>query len=293
MAIPLSKIVARLRSKVDLIEEVRDVLQQDGTNYTVRLTSRPVVSGTDEVYITHTTFTTGFNQYVPRNGTQSPSYASGTNLVYEINYNRGELYFYQGSGFIIPSPDMTPFAPWNTSRVTAYYQKSRYTDTLLAEYASFAVAAVEIPLQIGMYVSGASGIAPITRSYSDNVDYFTSSPYAVDEKFVIAEDVEIIQELISLRASYNLSQRERRLGAGNAIRIKDGDTEIDTAVNQRYVRDYVMDIKTEFDELIKWVIYNMGNGYSLRQINEMQRPAMLNTSQFNGGMSDGQFFNLD
>lgn len=290
MAIPLSQIVARLRSKVDVIEEVRDVLQQDGTNYTVTLSAKPIVSGTDEVYITHSTFTTGFNQYVPRNGTQSVTYSQSNNLVYSINYSRGELYFYQGSGLLIPSPYMVPFAPWNTSKITAYYQKSKYTDDLLAQYASYAVASVEIPLQIGMYVSGLSGIAPLTRNYADNIDYFTSTPYAADEKFVIAEDVEIIQELIALKANYDLSQRERRLGAGNAIRIKDGDTEIDTSVNQRYLRDYLTDLKTEYDNLIKWVLYNMVNGYSLRQINEMRRPASV--SRYNGPISDNDFFNL-
>lgn len=286
MAIPMSKIVARLRSKADLVEEARDVLQQDGTNYTLRLTSRPIVSGSDEVFITHTTYTTGYNQQVPRNGTQSAAYSSGVNLVYDINYNRGEVYMYRGSGMSYMTGTLAPFAPWNTSQVIVYYQKSKYTDNVLSDYVSYAVADVESALQIGMYVSGISGdIAPLRRSYLDEVHYFGSNPYAPDEKFVITEDVEIIQELIAQKAAYNLAQRERRVGAGNAIRIKDGDTEIDTAVNQRYLVDYVRDLKADYDNNLKWIMYNMLNGYSLRQIDEQTIPGQQSSYTIRGGLA--------
>ncbi len=266
--IPLSKIVARVRSAADQIQPVRDVLQQDGTNYTVRLSSRPIVSGSEEIFITHSTFTTGYNQFVPRDGTQSGPYSSGANIVYTMNYSRGEVNFYFGSGTPVPNNTTIPFAPWNTSRVTAYYDKSKYTDQVLSQYASYAVADVETALQIGMYVSGVSGVAPLVRRDTDFVDYLTSNPYAPDEKYVIAEDLEIIQSLISAKAVFNLAQAERRIGAGNAIRIKDGDTEIDTAVNQRYLADYVRDLKKDYEDMLKYVMYNMMNGYNLRQIDE-------------------------
>ncbi len=267
--IPISRIVERLRSESDLAENQYEQITQDGTKYTVRLGFRPIVSGSDEAYVTHTTFTTGLNQFVPRNYSQSAGYASGNNLVYEINYPRGELRFYQGSGYLINSTGLVPFAPWSTSTVTVYYQNTKYTDKVMSDYASFAVADVEMSLQIGMYVSGVSGVAPSPRQYTDSIDYLTSSPYATDEKFIIVEDVEIIQSLIAKKASINLAGRERRTGAGNAIRLKDGDTEVDTAGGQRWVADYVRDLQKEYNNMVRFVMLNMGYGYDLRQINEL------------------------
>lgn len=266
--IPISSIIERLRTKADLPEQAKDTLIQDGTAYTVPLSFKPIISGSDEVYINHTTFTTGLNQFVPRNGTQSLGYSSGTNLTYTISYPRGELYFYRGSGYNINATGLAPFAPWSTSTVTAYYEKSKYTNKVLSDYASFAVADVESSLQIGMYVSGFSGVAPSPRLYTDNIDYRTATPYAADEKFIIAEDLEIIQELIAKKASWDLASRERRVGAGNAVRLKDGDTEIDTAGGQRYVADYVKDMKKDYEDMIKGIMIRMADGYSLRQINE-------------------------
>jgi hypothetical protein len=120
-----------------------------------------------------------------------------------------------------------------------------------------------------MYVSGISGIAPVPRSFTDAIDYKTSTPYAMDEKYIIAEDLEIIQELIAKKAALNLLSRERRVGAGNAIRLKDGDTEIDTAGGQRYVADYFKDVQLEYTNMLKFIMMNMLDGYSLRQINEI------------------------
>lgn len=269
MAIPILDIVGRLRTKADVIVNSKDIITQDGTSYTVSLTARPVASGSDEVYIQHTTFTTGLEQYVPRNGTQTALYASGLNLTYTINYDRGDLRFYRGSGTVIASTGLAPFAPWNTSNVIAYYQSSKYTDSLLGEYVSYAVAGVEMAIHIGMYISGISGVVPpFYRNNLDRINYKGVSPYGADEIFIIAEDLEIIQELVAQKAALDLATRERRLGAGNAIRIKDGDTEIDTSVNQRYLADFVKDIKAEYTDLIKWVIYNMGFGYNISQLNE-------------------------
>ncbi len=270
MAIPVINIVYRLRSRSDSVQDRKDEIGQDGTSYVIVLNNKPIVSGTDEVYISHTTNTTGYFQYVPRNGTQSLSYSSGNNLTYNINYSRGEINFYQGSGYT-PGSGLNPFAPWNTSVVTAYYQSSIYSDRVLADYVSYAVAGVEASLQIGMYVSGISGVAaPIIRDPNDRVDYLTNSPYGPGEKFIIAEDVEIIQELIAQKAAINLSVRERRIGVGNAIKIVDGDTQIDTSVNQRFIGDQLADLRKEYSDTLKFVMMNMIEGYSLIQINEMR-----------------------
>ena len=265
MAIPVINIVYRLRSKMDNVIDQKDVLSQDGTNYTVALSAKPIVVGTDEVYLTHTTFTTGYNQYIYRNGTQDPTVSQ---ITYDINYNRGELTFYRGSGWS-PASGLAAFAPWNTSTVTAYYQKSKYTDNVLSDYVSFAVAHVESALQLGMYVSSISGVIPaIPRNIQDFVDYHTTDPYLPAYKFVIAEDVEILQELIAMRAAYDLASRERRIGAGNAIVIKDGDTQINTSVNQKYLVDFVNDIKKDYNDMLHFIMHNMLEGISLRQINE-------------------------
>lgn len=268
MAIPIANIIERLRSSADFPIDQAEFLSQDGTQYTVRLGFKPIISGSDEVYVSHTTFTTGLNQYVPRNGTQSLSYSSGVNLVYAISYPRGELYFYRGSGYNINSTGLLPFAPWSTSTVSAYYQSSKYTDKALSDHISFAVAGVEGKLQLGMYVSGVSGIAPRTRQYTDSISYFTNTPYAADEKMIIAEDVEIIQDLITMKAALDLLARERRVGAGDAIRLKDGDTEVDTAGGQRYVMENFRDMKLAYDKAINNIILQMSNGYNIRQINE-------------------------
>lgn len=268
MAFLISSLIDRLRTKVDLVEDVKDTLTQDGTSYTIVLTKKPIVSGSDSVYISHTTNTTGYYQYVPRNYTQDPTYLSGNNLTYTINLSRGEINMYRGSGYIIGS-GLNPFAPWNTSTVTVYYQASKYSDNVLASYLSYAVAAVETSLQMGMYVSGLSGIiAPNYRYPTDMVDKKGTTPYGLDEIYVIADDVEIVQELIAQKALYDILARERRIGAGNAIKIVDGDTQIDTSVNQRYLVDLLRDTKKDYNDLLKWIMYNMGEGYSLRQINE-------------------------
>lgn len=268
MAFQILTLIDRLRTKVDLVEDVKDTLTQDGTAYTIVLSKKPIVSGSDSVYINHTTNTTGLYQYVPRNGTQSLQYSSGNNLSYAINYSRGEINMYRGSGYTVGS-GLNPFAPWNTSTVTVYYQASKYSDNTLASYLSYAVAAVEASLQIGMYVSGVSGVVPpIYRNSLDTLDYKTGSPYAVGEKYVIAEDLEILQELIAQKALYDILLRERRIGAGNAIKIVDGDTQIDTSVNQRYMVELLRDTKKDYTDLLKWVMYNMGEGYSIKQINE-------------------------
>lgn len=294
MSFPISSVVRRLRSKVDLVVDSKDELTQDGTSYFVTLSAKPVISGTDEVYITHSTQTTGLYQFVPRNGTQSLAYSSGTNLTYTINYTRGELNFYRGSGYVVGS-GLSPFAPWSTSTVTAYYQSSKYSDYVLSDYVSYAVAAVESALQLGMYVSGVSGvIAPVYRTINDRVDYLTSSPpYGSDEKFVIAEDVEVIQELIAQRAAFDLLTRERRIGAGNAIKIVDGDTQIDTSVNQRYMVDLLRDVKAEYTDMLKFVMYNMIEGFSLRQIDDFVGEGSLSRSRNNFGTSNSSSISWD
>lgn len=269
MAFAVSSLIGRLRQKVDLVEDIKDEIPQDGTSYTVVLTRKPIISGTNEVYIAHSTNTTGYFQFVPENGTQVSPYLDSTNLVYNINLTRGELKFYQGSGYVVGS-GLNPFAPWNTSTVTAYYQAAKYSDRVLADYISYAVAPVESALQIGMYVSGVSGVnAPVLRNWNDSVDYFTTKPYQTNEKYIIAEDLEIIQELIAQRAAFDLLMRERRVGAGNAIKIVDGDTQIDTSVNQRYVADLLKDVKQNYIDMLKDVRYNMLEGFSLKQIDDM------------------------
>lgn len=282
--IPIANIVERLRTKADLPEDAEDFLSQDGTLYTIPLSFKPVISGSESVYIRHTTFTTGYDQFVPRNGTQSGPYFSGNNLTYNINYSRGKINFYQGSGTIFAPTGLVPFAPWATSTVTVYYQKAKYTDKVLSDYVSFAVAPVEASLQIGMYVSGTSGVAPTPRQYTDSINYLTAEPYGADEKYIITEDVEILQHLIAQKAAWDLASRERRVGAGNAIRLKDGDTEIDTAGGQRWVADYVKDMKLEYTDTLKFVMIGMSEGYSLRQINEISsRLYYSNLGNYNWG----------
>ncbi len=267
--IPVSSLVARLRSKVDILQQGKDSLSQDGTSYIVELSSKPIVSGSESVYLVHTTFTTGIPQFIPRNTTQTALVASGLHITYNIDYTRGELRFYQGSGTIVVSTGLVPFAPWSTSTVIAYYDYTKYSDTVLGDYVSYAVASVEASLQLGMFVSGFSGVAPYPNRYlTDNIDYRTSTPYASDEKFVIVEDVEIIQELIAQKAAVDLAIRERRVGAGGAVRLRDGDTEIDTSVNQRYLADFVKDISNEYQKTLKWIMHNMLDGFNLKQIDE-------------------------
>jgi hypothetical protein len=89
-----------------------------------------------------------------------------------------------------------------------------------------------------------------------------------DEKMIIAEDVEIIQDLITMKAALDLLARERRVGAGDAIRLKDGDTEVDTAGGQRYVMENFRDMRSIYDKTINNVILQMSYGYNIRQINE-------------------------
>lgn len=270
--IPVSSIVSRLRTKTDVSQPGKDSISQDGTSYIVELSSRPIVSGTDSIYLVHTTFTTGVPQIVGRNGTVNATTASGNHIEYTIDYGRGELRFYQGSGTILAPTGLVPFAPWNTSTVIAYYDYTKYTDAALSDYVSYAVAGVETSLQLGMFVSGVSGIAPYpSRPTTDNIDYFNSTPYAAGEKFVIAENVEIIQELIAQKAALDLAYRERRVGAGGAVRLRDGDTEIDTSVNQKYFADFVRDIERSYTTTLKWVIHNMLEGYSIKQIDENAR----------------------
>ncbi len=268
MAFPISSLVNRFRTRVDLVQDVKDEIVGDGTSYVIVLSQRPIVSGSDSVYISHTTNTTGLFQFVPRNFTQSALYASGNNLTYNMNYNRGELSMYQGSGYTINS-GLVPFAPWSQSTLTVYYQATKYSDRVLADYLSYAVAAVEGALQLGMYISGVSGvIPPFYRDPNDSLDYKNGNPYAVGEKLVIAEDVEVLQELITQKALYDILSRERRVGAGNAIKIVDGDTQIDTSVNQRYLVELLRDTKADYTDLLNRVMINMFEGYSIRQINE-------------------------
>ncbi len=276
--IPVSSIVPRLRTKADVAQLGKDSISQDGTFYVVPLSNKPIISGTDSVYLQHTTFTTGLPQFVYRFGTTTYPYASGNHLEYTIDYTRGELRFYQGSGTIITNTGLLPFAPWTTSTVIAYYEYSKYSDSLLSDYVSYAVAGVETALQIGMYVSGVSGIAPYpTRPVTDNIGYFSNSPYGTGEKFIIAEDVEILQETIAQKAAWDLALRERRLGAGGAIRLRDGDTEIDTSVNQKYFADFVKDLELTYIRTIKYIQHYMLEGFSLKQIDELPSSLMSST----------------
>lgn len=268
MAFPISNLVDRLRSKIDTPIDQKEEISQDGTSYVIVLANKPILSGSDSVYISHSTNTTGFFQYVPRNYTQSALYSSGNNLTYQIDLRRGEFSMFQGSGYVIGS-GLNPFAPWNTSILTVYYQSTTYSDLALSNYLSYAVASVEASLQLGMYVSGISGVTPpLVRDPYDLISYKDGTPYAPGEKFVIAEDLEIIQELITKRAMFDVLSRERRIGAGNAIKIVDGDTQIDTSVNQRYLADLLRDTKGDYTDMLKWVMHNMFEGYSLRQIDE-------------------------
>ncbi len=281
--IPVASLVARLRTKADVATQIKDTIAQDGTSYVVPLSTKPIVSGTDVVYLVQPTFTTGVPQYIYRNGSLPSTSASGLHIEYTLDNVYGELRFYQGSGTVIANTGLIPFAPWNSSTVIAYYDASKYTDRLLSDYVSYAVAGVETSLQIGMYVSGISGIAPWPiRPTTDNIDYFTTSPYAPTEKFVIAENVEILQEAIAQKAAWDLAIRERRLGAGGAVRLRDGDTEIDTSVNQKYFADFVRDLEKEYTSTIKWIMYNMGQGWNLQQIDESARGMWNANSSRNG-----------
>lgn len=270
MAIPIQNIVQRLRWKVDLEQDQKNTLTQDGSTYVHELTNSPVISGSDTVYLQHTTNTTGVPQFVYRNGTQPASITGVNNIVYTIDYDRGELRFYQGSGTFIASTGLVPFAPWSTADVIAYYKSSIYTDNTLADYASYAVAPVENRLQIGMFVSGISGVfRPRFRDILDEVHYREVEPYEPTEKVIVAEDVEILQDLIAQKAQLDIVSRERRVGAGDAIKIVDGDTQIDTSVNQRHLRDFVKDLQDEYERNIKAVLFYMAEGYTLKQINEL------------------------
>jgi hypothetical protein len=278
--IAISGMIPRLRGIIDPVVQSKDTLTQDGTSYIITLTSKPVEYNSDTVYLVDTTFTTGYPQLVPRNGTQSLAYSSGNNYVYTMDYTRGELSFYQGTGYVIGS-GLNRFAPWAESNVIVYYNTTKYTDNALVQYLADAVARIELALQLGMYVSGVNGVPSNPRDYADVMDYRTNTPpYGVNEKFVIAEDVEIIQELIAEAAALSLMTRERRLGAGNAIKIVDGDITIDTSVNQRYLKDFVNDFAKEHNNKIRWVMHNMIEGYSIRQINEMAY-ASIGTGQQN------------
>ncbi len=286
--IPVASVVSRLRTKADVPQQVKDTIAQDGTSYVVPLSTKPIVSGTDVVYLLHNTFTTGVPQYVYRNQTLPSNLASGNHIEYTIDYTYGELSFYQGSGTVIASTGLRPFAPWNTSSVIAYYDSSKYTDKLLSDYISYAVASVETSLQIGMFVSGVSGVAPWpTRPMTDGIDYYTTSPYQSTEKFIIAENVEILQELIAKKAALDLAIRERRLGAGGAVRLRDGDTEIDTSVNQKYFADFVRDLDKDYTNTVKWVMYNMFQGFNLKQIDEIAMNLNWNSSSLAQVYIDG------
>ena len=269
MAFPVSDVINRLRNKVDLVQDVKDSIPQDGTQYVITLSKKPVLAGSEAIYLNSITYTTGLFQQIPYYQSAYASGLTGSNILYDINYSRGEVYMYQGSGTVIGS-GLNPFAPWNTSTVTAYYQASTYSDYVLASYVSYAVASVEGSLQMGMYVSGLSGIVPPQyRSPQDIVSLTGAAPYNPTDIFVIADDLEIVQELIAQKAAYDILARERRVGAGNAIKIVDGDTQIDTSVNQRYMVELLRDTKADYTDLIKWVMYNMNEGVSLRTINEL------------------------
>ncbi len=269
MPFPISDLIGRFRSKVDPILDQKDVIPQDGTSYTVVLTQKPIVSGSDETYLNQITFTTGLDQFIPLNLTQSAAYAANNNITYTMNYTRGEMKFYQGSGTLIVSTGLVPFAPWSTSNAIVYYKYSTYSDDILSDYLSYAVAAVESSLQLGMYVSGLStGPAPQVRSQTDIVSEFSTQPYLPQEKLVIADDLEVLQELIVRKALVDVLTKERRIGVGNAIKIVDGDTQIDTSVNQRYLGEFLRDIRDDYEELLKWVMMEMFEGVSLQAMNE-------------------------
>lgn len=265
--IPIAKIIDRLRYKVDLPTDAEDNLTGDGTTYTFDLSNSPIPSGSEEVYINNQTYTTGVNQYIYQYSLVPPSYAASNYITYTIDYNRGILNFYQGSGYL--SGNLTPFPPWNTSDITVDYEYTKYTDSVLDNYCSYAVAVVEASLHIGMYVTGViTGPAPDPRSPTDEIDYMVGTPYAQVETFAVAEDLEILQELIAQRASIDLLTRERRIGAGNAIKLQDGDTMVDTAIGQKYMTDLIRDLKLDYQDTLKYTMYSMFEGFTIKQVDE-------------------------
>ncbi len=137
------------------------------------------------------------------------------------------------------------------------------------QYIGDGVAAVEIALNLGMYVSGLSGVPSDPRGLGDVLDYITGVPCAPPAVFLICEASEIVQSLIAEEAALTLMTRERRLGAGDAIKIVDGDIAIDTSVNQRYLRDFVNDFSKDHNRKMRWTAHNLLEGYSLRQLDEM------------------------
>lgn len=280
MSFILSDLIPRLRLKVDLPTNGRVDLSTDGTQFNILLGQFPIISGSETVFLSHQTFTTGYQQLVyPYTLNPSPV-SSGLHITYSLDYDRGELDFFQGSGTLINSTGLLPFAPWNASTLTAKYQYVKYSDSVLEQYLGFAVAEVEMPLQLGMYISGIRNSITYTPPPSGSVigeDYVaekTDNPYETTTKIVMADDLDILQELIATRAFIDVITRERRVGAGSAIKIVDGDTQIDTSVNQRYLSEFSKDIKLEYDDKIKWIIYNMSNGVSLRQLNENRSDSM-------------------
>ncbi len=269
--ISMAKLLPRLRSKADIPLNGKDTISQDGTSYVIELGSKPILPDSESIFLTHSTFTTGIPQQIPRLDilqTFSPV-PTGVSIAYTINNIIGEVKFYQGTGVYINS-GLQQFAPWESSNVTAYYQYTKYTDRALTQYISYAVASVEAALQLGMYVSGASGVAPYPERFgSDFLGYLTDKPYLPEDKMVIVEDLEILQEVITQRAAVDISVGERRVSSGDAIRLKDGDTEIDTSVNQRYLSQFGKEIKDEYDSLINRILIGMSDGYNLKQIDEM------------------------
>lgn len=270
MPFSIASMIPRARRRIDpVIFNQFEEIPQDGQTYVQRLANTPILSGTDEAFLQHNTFTTGIPQKVYESSAM-PLATSG--IHYDMNYARGTMDWYNGYA----TGNRTRFAPWNTSTLTIYYNSSTYTDDVVAQYLTYSVPQVEAQLQLGMYVSGISGIAPATRNQADIVRQLTTTenanaqtgPYQYTEKYVITDDVEVVQELISMRAALDILGRERKVGGGDAIKIVDGDTQIDTSVNQRHVRDYVRDQQKEYDSLIKDVIHKMLDGFNIEQIND-------------------------
>ncbi len=108
--IPLSGILNRARGIIDPYIYNKDSLAQDGTEYFHVLTSKPVRSNSEQIFFIDTTITTGIPRQIYRNGTQSASYASGNNYVYDMDYTRGEFTMYYGSGYTLNS-GLNIFAP--------------------------------------------------------------------------------------------------------------------------------------------------------------------------------------
>lgn len=266
--IPVSGILNRLRGIIDPYEYAKDTLTQDGSEYFHVLTSKPVQSGSEQIYFTDATLTTGVPRLIYRNGTQTSGYASTNNYVYTMDYVRGEFTTYYGSGYVINS-GLNLYAPPAESNLIVYYYKSKYTDAALIQYIGDAVAHIELALNLGMYVSGIYGRPSDHRDSGDVIDYNLDSDCSPPEIFVFCEDSEILQALIAEEAALNLMTRERRLGAGNAIKIVDGDITIDTSVNQRYLRDFVNDFAKEHANKIRWAAINLLEGYSIRQLDEI------------------------